>query len=87
MFLWSGLTNTTFIEAEIKQRVVQRSKDHVVLLADHSKFDHASTVSFFRFDELSAVVTDQMPPRSYLDVVEKNQIRLLCGECEEQMAP
>lgn len=75
-----GLTNTTYFEAEIKQRVVQRGRDHVVLLADHSKFDNASTISFFKFEDLSAVVTDRLPSQPYLDAIRACHIRLLCGE-------
>ena len=72
-----GLTNTTFFEAEIKQRVVQRSRS-VVLLADHSKFDAVSTISFFDFEKLTAVVTDRQPPAPYLDCVRIHHIELLC---------
>ena len=75
-----GLTNTTYFEAEIKQRVVQRSRKQVVLLADHSKFGYASTISFFRFEELAAVVTDELPNQEYLDVMKANQIRLFYGD-------
>ena len=75
-----GLTNTTYFEAEIKQRVVRRGRDHVVLLADHSKFDNASTISFFKFEDLSAVVTDRLPSQPYLDAIRACHIRLLCDE-------
>ena len=75
-----GLTNTTYFEAEIKQRVVRRGRDHVVLLADHSKFDNASTISFFKFEDLSAVVTDRLPSQPYLDAIRACHIRLLRGE-------
>lgn len=75
-----GLTNTTFIEAEIKQRVVQRNRSRVVLMADHSKFGYSSTLSFFRFEDLYAVVTDVRPDRPYLDAMRANKIRLVCGE-------
>ena len=75
-----GLTNTTYFEAEIKQRVVRRGRDHVVLLADHSKFDNASTISFFKFEDLSAVVTDRLPSQPYLDAIRACHSRLLGGE-------
>ncbi len=71
-----GLTNTTYLEAEIKHRVVQRGKK-VVLLADHSKFDFVSTISFFDFDKLSAVVTDTLPSPAYLNVIAQHHITLL----------
>ena len=74
-----GLTNTTYFEAEIKQRVVRRGRYHVALLADHSKFDNASTISFFKFEDLSAVVTDRLPSQPYLDAIRACHLRLLCG--------
>jgi len=75
-----GLTNTTYLEAEIKQRVVQRCEKHIVLLADHSKFGYASTISFFRFEDLEAVVTDKLPEQEYLDVIKANKISLFHSE-------
>lgn len=71
-----GLTNTTYFEAEIKRKVVQCA-GRVVLLADHSKFGVASTISFFRFEDLYAVVTDQKPSREYLDAMQNNNIKLI----------
>lgn len=75
-----GLTNTTYLEVEIKQRVVQRCKKHIVLLADHSKFGHSSTISFLRFEDLEAVVTDKLPEQEYLDAMKANHISLFCGD-------
>lgn len=74
-----GLTNTTYFEAEIKQHVVQRGRK-VALLADHTKFDFVSTISFYEFAKLSAVVTDVRPSQAYLDAIDANGIQLLCGE-------
>jgi DeoR family myo-inositol catabolism operon transcriptional repressor len=75
--LAAGLTNTTYLEAEIKRHVVQHAQ-RVVLMADHSKFDFSSVISFYNFDELYAVVTDQQPSRPYLEVIQKKGIQLLC---------
>lgn len=72
-----GLTNTTYFEAEIKRQVVHCS-DKVILMADHSKFDYSSTITFYNFEDLYAVVTDRMPSQEYMDVIQKNNIRLLC---------
>lgn len=73
-----GLTNTTYFEAEIKRRVVLRGS-RVVLLADHTKFDFISTLSFFDFKDLFAVVTDKQPSQAYMNVIDSNHIRLLCA--------
>ena len=73
--LEKGLTNTTYVEAEIKHRVVEGA-DKVVLLADHTKFGTSSTISFMPFEDLYAVVTDRKPDPDYLEVIEKNHILL-----------
>lgn len=74
-----GLTNTTYFEAEIKRKVVKCS-DKIILLADSSKFDFSSTINFFDFQDLFAVVTDQKPSKSYMDVIRRNNIKLLCED-------
>lgn len=76
-----GLTNTTYFEAEIKQRVVRRGS-RVVLLADESKFDFISTISFYDFKKLYAVVTNRRPPIGYVEAARVNGIRLLFEEGE-----
>lgn len=75
--LAAGLTNTTYLEAEIKRHVVRHAQ-RVVLMADHSKFDFSSVISFFNFEELYAVVTDQKPAEAYLQTIREKNIRLLC---------
>ena len=81
--LENGLTNTTFLEAEIKRLVVQRGKK-VVLLADHTKFDHSSIITFCNFKDLSCVVTDRLPSQAYLDAMKAYNIQLLCPETEKK---
>jgi len=70
-----GLTNTTYFEAEIKRKVVGCG-DKVVLVADHTKFGNSSTISFFDFEDLYAVVTDRKPGRKYLEAIQNNHIKL-----------
>ena len=72
-----GLTNTTYFEAEIKKKVVQCS-DKVILLADKSKFGKSSTITFYNFEDLYGIVTDEKPEKEYMDVIKKNNITLLC---------
>lgn len=73
----NGLTNSTYLEAEIKRNVVQRG-NRVVLMADQSKFGHSAVISFCSFEQLYAVVTDRMPSPEYLDAMERFGIRLIC---------
>ena len=74
-----GLTNTTFSEAEIKRSATHFGKK-IVLMADHSKFDNSSIISFCDFDRLFAVVTDKLPDKSYVDFTAKHGIKLICAE-------
>lgn len=78
----NGLTNSTYLEAEIKRNVVQRG-NRVVLMADQSKFGHSAVISFCSFEQLYAVVTDRMPPTPYLAVMERYGIRLICPGHED----
>ncbi|MGO5052527.1 DeoR/GlpR family DNA-binding transcription regulator [Lachnospiraceae bacterium LCP25S3_G4] len=77
-----GLTNTTYFEAEIKRKVVH-SSNKIILMADHSKFDDSSTITFFDFKDLFAVVTDQKPTKPYMDVIQRNNIRLLYSDIQK----
>ena len=49
----------------------------IILMADQSKFDFSSTISFFHFEDLYAVITDKKPGEEYLRIIERNNIRLL----------
>jgi len=78
----SGLTNSTYMEAEIKRNVVQRG-NRVVLMADQSKFGHSAVISFCQLEQLYAIVTDKMPTQPYLDVIERHGIKLICPGHED----
>lgn len=75
--LENGLTNTTFLEAEIKRMIVKRAKK-LILLADSSKFDYSSIITFCDFNNLSCVVTEKRPPAHFVEAMEANQIALYC---------
>ena len=75
--LEQGLTNTTYMEAEIK-RCITSGASNIILMADHTKFDRVAALSFCPLSKLSAIVTDQRPAKKYLDFMEKHNIRLLC---------
>lgn len=78
----NGLTNNTYLEAEIKRNVVQRGS-RVVLMADQSKFGHSAVISFCSFEQLYAIVTDSLPPKEYLDAIERYHIKLICPGHED----
>ena len=53
----------------------------MILMADHSKFGLVGVRSFFPFERLSGIVTDECPPDEFLPVIQKNHIRLLYPGC------
>lgn len=75
--LRNGLTNTTFLEADIKRCITERAAN-IILMADHTKFDHEAVISFCPFEKLSAVVTDCRPSEQYIAYMKEKGIKLLC---------
>jgi DeoR family myo-inositol catabolism operon transcriptional repressor len=77
-----GLTNTTYFEVEVKQSVAKQNKN-LVLMADHTKFGHDALLTFCSFEDLTAVVTDQPLPNSYMSVIHRLGIQLLTPSSEK----
>ena len=73
----NGLTNSTYLEADIK-RCIAANSSNIILMADHTKFDGSAALSFCPLNKLSAIVTDQKPSKAYLAFMDKHNIRLLC---------
>src|SRR5699024_3386536 len=73
--LESGMTNTTFLEAEIKRGVVQHAGS-IYLMADSSKLDKSAVISFCQLQDLTAFITDRRPPEKYLQFFAENNIRV-----------
>ncbi len=73
--LENGMTNTTFLEAEIKRGVVQRASQ-IFLLADGSKLERDAMVSFCPLSRLTGFITDRRPDEKYMDFFNKHQIRV-----------
>ncbi|MBR7082170.1 MAG: DeoR/GlpR transcriptional regulator [Oscillospiraceae bacterium] len=76
-----GVTNSTYLEAEVKRKVV-KCGSRVVLMADHTKFDRSSPITFCDFSDLYCLVTDRMPPKEYVEVLKSNNVLLLCPGAE-----
>ena len=72
-----GIGNNTYEEFRIKEEIT-RQNDNIILMADHTKFDMVACYSFCRFSALSAVVTDQTPPKHYLDAMHNSGAKLYC---------
>jgi len=74
-----GVTNTTYLEAEIKKSVVAISAQ-VIVLADHTKFDHSAFMRYCSLGDIDFFVTDKEPSYTYKDFFERNSVTLLYNE-------
>lgn len=81
-----GLTNTTYFEAEIK-RAVTSNCECIVLLADHTKFNHNALISYCPLEKVSTVVTDVKPPPQYMNFFRKHDIQVLYEQCCPPSSP
>lgn len=63
--LENGLTDFSLPEVQLKKQMVQES-EKVIALIDHSKFDISSTLSFAKITDITEVITDENPPKKWL---------------------
>jgi Transcriptional regulators of sugar metabolism len=78
----TGLTNSSSLEAEIKQTMIKVS-NQTIILADHSKFDVVSLYTFLDFKDVDVLITDKQPSKSYTECFIKNNVELIvAGENE-----
>ncbi|MDO5547485.1 MAG: DeoR/GlpR family DNA-binding transcription regulator [Eubacteriales bacterium] len=75
----NGMSNTTFLEAEIKRSVVAHSS-RVILMADHSKLGHEASISFCRLSNIVALVSDQSLPEKFSDYCRAHTVRVMTPE-------
>ncbi|MCI1965838.1 MAG: DeoR/GlpR family DNA-binding transcription regulator [Oscillospiraceae bacterium] len=64
----NGITNSSPLESDIKRAVVQRSQK-VFLLADSSKCDVVSLITYCDLDQISTLVTDQQPSKEICNFI------------------
>lgn len=71
----NGLTNSDIQEFEIKRQVVAKAKS-VYLLADASKFDRATLLTYAKLSDIDGVITSPSLPKSYEDYFKQHNIEL-----------
>lgn len=75
----NGATTGTYEECEIKKIVNERSITKY-LLADSSKFDKTSLVTYANLEDFDYIVTDKPLPQEYTAFAEKNHIKVITAE-------
>ncbi|MCY6369447.1 DeoR/GlpR family DNA-binding transcription regulator [Clostridium ganghwense] len=71
-----GVTNSSSIEYQIKKTVVEKS-DEVIILADSSKFDITSLMTYCQLEEIDALITDKLPPKPFETSFKEKNVELL----------
>jgi DeoR family myo-inositol catabolism operon transcriptional repressor len=77
-----GVTNTTYLEAEIKKSVVKIS-EQIIVMADHTKIDSVAFMRYCNLNEIDCFVTDKRPPLNYVDYFNRNNIELLYPDSDK----
>ncbi|MDR1745027.1 MAG: DeoR/GlpR family DNA-binding transcription regulator [Planctomycetota bacterium] len=72
-----GVTESNEPEAFVKQVMAKQAK-RVVLLADHTKFDHVVLANALTWTDIDCVITDVQPGRKWVELFKKNDIQLIC---------
>lgn len=69
----AGVTNSDLLEYDIKKNIVAVA-DEVLLLADASKFDQATLLTYAPLSAIDTVITSATLPRNYLDYFKEQAI-------------
>jgi DeoR family myo-inositol catabolism operon transcriptional repressor len=75
----NGVTNSSPVESEIKRTAVQRSQ-HVYLLADSSKFNAVSLVTYCDLNQIDLLITEKEPTSDIRDYLEQNGKQILIAQ-------
>jgi len=77
--LSKGITTHSRIEAEIKNAMMEVS-EQIILLADHTKFETVSLVTFASLQEIDVIITDQATPPAYCHYCAEQQVQIIVAE-------
>ncbi len=80
--LKAGVTSNSELNAYLIELMAEHAEE-VYLLADHTKFGRKSFRHVLSFGQLTGVVTDTLPPRSYLDAFRREGVMVMVAEEKE----
>ncbi len=76
-----GAMNFDLQEAEVAKAMISRA-DEVVIIADNSKFGKRAVFDVAAMSDISTIITDAMPPKSVVDAMQENGVRLITASDE-----
>ena len=71
----NGVTNSSPLESDIKRTVISKSSK-IILLADSSKFNSVSLMTYCNLEDIDILVTDKMPDKNISDYLYNNKISI-----------
>ena len=75
----NGIINAPSLETDIKRSMIEAARE-VFLLIDSSKFGTVAVHSVAPFSDVDVIVTDSQPEARFLDVLTRNDVRLVVAE-------
>lgn len=72
----NGASNSDALEQQIKKKICEKSRE-IYLLADHTKFGHTTLLTYAPLENIHTIITDQEPPKEFLEYCKENDIRFL----------
>ena len=71
-----GLTHE-YLPETMTDRAILKAGKEIVVLADHTKFGRTATVLMAPLERIHTIVTDELAPRDFADIVQGKGIRLV----------
>lgn len=75
----NGLTNSDVQEYEIKRRIVSKAQQ-VYLLADESKFDRSTLLTYAQLSDITGIITSKSIPERYYAFFKEKNIELILSK-------
>ncbi len=74
-----GATNSFPSETEIKQAALQKSQKNYIL-ADHTKFNEVSLMTFSNLENIDSIITDKLPGQELSEHLIKNKCGIIIAD-------
>ena len=74
-----GLSEASTEQAELKRKMIQRA-EHVILLADHTKFGVKSSWFFAKLSDIDTVIADQRPGSAIMRALKSGGTEFILSE-------
>ena len=78
----AGFTDADIEQSKLKRQMKLNSKK-LIMLCDSNKFNKTFMCSDFSFNDIDYLITDKIPPKEYLELIEKSNCQLIYPENTE----